>query len=275
MFPGISMWSFAKEAFSGEMNIQGFIRYAGQNGYAAVELLDSFQNGADADLEAAKDLAETLGLKIACYSIANDFANPDESIRKKQVEYVRKGIETASRLGAPILRVFGGSVHEGVNYKTALPWIVEGFCACKALAAEKNITMAMENHGALSGSAHQVLEIIQAVDSPYFGATADLGNFLLVDEEPLEAVRSLLKFVRHVHCKDLRPAPQGETQIFRSIAGRRYIGCAIGEGTVEVGKILLLLKENKYSGMVSIEYEGTEPAPDAIARSKAYIDKYL
>ena len=275
MFVGLSMWSFEKEAFSGNMDIEDFIRYSSEHDYEAIELLDCFWRENKPAVSETVRLAKEEKLPIGCYAIANDFAQPDERARARQVEYVRQGIETAEKMGAPVLRVFGGTPKKGVTYEDALPWIVECFRACTDLAEGKGVTLAMENHGLLSGSWKQVMEIIRKVDSPNFCATLDFGNFLLVDESPLIAVRNLLPYVGHVHCKDFAGAPEDEDHVFSSLLGKRYCGCVPGEGQAEVDEILSLLKLRGYHGMVSIEYEGSEPCEKALPKCHDFVKKYL
>ncbi|HOE62208.1 MAG TPA: sugar phosphate isomerase/epimerase family protein [Candidatus Sumerlaeota bacterium] len=273
MFIGLSMWSFEKDAFAGKLTPADFIRYAAKEGYDAVELLDCFWKETDEEIAAAKKLAEECGIKIGCYSIGNDFAQKDPAARRQQVEYVKKGIQTAAKLGAPVLRVFGGSPKEGIAYADALPWIVEGFQACVPLAQEKGVVMAMENHGTLSGSGKQVREIIEKIGSPNFGATTDFGNFLLVDEDSSESVMTVLKYVKHVHCKDFAPAPAGEDRVYTSLAGKKFCGCVLGDGSANVAASLILLKNTGYKGMISIEYEGLEPAATGVPKCLEFVKK--
>ena len=275
MFLGLSMWSFEKDAFAGRMNFKEFIRYAGDQGYSGVELLDCFWKETSEEVNEARDIARDAGVKIVCYSIGNDFGLEEEYKRKEQVAYVKKGIEMAAKLGVPILRVFGGSHKEGITYEKALPWIVEGFRSCTPLAEKKKVILAMENHGILSGSWKQVQEIVKGVDSPFFGATADLGNFLLVDEVPLEAVKGILPYLRHVHCKDFMPTPDGEERYYKALSGKKFSGCALGRGVVGISNILTILKKRKYGATISIEYEGLAPAAQGVPQSKAFVEKYL
>jgi sugar phosphate isomerase/epimerase len=275
MFLGLSMWSFEKDAFAGRINYKEFIRYAADNGYTGVELLDCFWKESEEEINTAREIAHDAGVKIGCYSIGNDFACEEEAKRKEQAQYVQRGIETAARLGAPILRVFGGSPKEGILYEKALPWIVEGFRACTALAEKRKVNMAMENHGTLSGSWKQVEEIVKKVNSPWFGATADFGNFLLVDENPLESVKGILPLIKHVHCKDFAPTPEGELRHYRALSGKRFSGCALGDGVVGIDGILKLLKKKKCTAMISIEYEGLASAWEGVPRSKAFAEKFL
>jgi sugar phosphate isomerase/epimerase len=275
MFLGISMWSFHREAFADKMSFEDFILYSSNEGYEGVELLDCFWKEKEDEIGKARDIAGECGLRIGCYSIGNDFALPQEDKRAEQVKYVQRGIETAARLGAPILRVFGGSPKENVTYQKALPWIVEGFRACKALAEDKGVVMAMENHGTLSGSWKQVKEIIESVDSPNFGATSDFGNFLLVDESPLDSVRGILPYIKHVHCKDFVPTPEGESRYYEALSKKRFSGCALGAGVVGIGPLLELLRKHGYEAMISLEYEGLLTSSQGVPQSKAFLERHL
>ena len=42
MRTGLSMWSFEKRSFAGDVNVDDFLRYCSDEGYEEVELLDCF-----------------------------------------------------------------------------------------------------------------------------------------------------------------------------------------------------------------------------------------
>lgn len=261
-------------AFAGDMNVEDFLRYCKDQGYDSVELLDCFWKETDDEIDKVNNLASELEVSIGCYSIGNDFALPDENKRAEQVEYVKNGIDVAFRLGAPILRVFGGSPKKGVEFEQAFHWITDGFRECTKKAEDNGVIMAMENHGTLSGSARQVSQIILKVKSPNFKATADMANFLLVDENPVEALKVLHEDIAHVHCKDMCFPESGENPVFTSLKGRGYTGCNVGEGEVNAKSCLEYLKKVKYDGMISIEYEGSEPVT-GIPASRRFIEEII
>jgi sugar phosphate isomerase/epimerase len=270
------MWSFEKLCRTGEMDVAQFLEYASANRYDAVELLDYFWRNEEGEIERARSLAKSLGMPVGAYAIGNDFAEEDERARRETGTSVKRGIDVAVSLGAPIVRIFGGSPKPGITFEQFKSWFFESIGECVAYAKQKGVKLAMENHGLLSGSSAQVLEIIRAVDSPFFGATADLGNFLLVDENPLEAIKRLTPGIFHVHCKDVKAIGADDSgPAWSSLAGKRYRGAVLGRGDVNIAEALKFLKTINYRGCVSIEYEGEEENYAALQESKEYVLQHL
>jgi sugar phosphate isomerase/epimerase len=270
------MWSFEKLHQKGEMSVEQFLEYASANRYDAVELLDYFWRKEKGEVEQARSLADGLGMPIGAYAIGNDFAHADAQARKQAAASVKRGVDNAVRLGAPLVRIFGGSPKPGVDYEHFKSWLLESLGECVEYAGENNINLAMENHGLLSGKSAQVLEIIRAVNSPFFGATADLGNFLLVDEDPLQAVKALAPHVLHVHCKDMMLVePNDSGPAWTSLAGKRYRGTILGRGAVGISRALEFLRSANYRGCVSIEFEGEEETYAALKESEEYVSRSL
>jgi sugar phosphate isomerase/epimerase len=167
--------------------------------------------------------------------------------------------------GAPVVRVFAGDIAEGITYDQARAWIVEGLRAAAEYAGQAGIRLALENHGHLAGRGEQVVNLINDVGHGALGANPDFGNFILVDELPVEAVRAAAPHALMAHAKDFRPSSEG----FKSIAGRHFEGTVVGEGEVPVGTCLRELKDAGFTGWVSVEYEGTEDCFTAVPRSVA------
>ena len=112
-----------------------------------------------------------------------------------------------------------------------------------AYAAEQGITLALENHGLFAGRGEQIEEIIKEIDSPYFGSTFDTGNFLLVNDEPTKAIKSLVNMVKHVHVKDFAEVDPSYTgQTYTAIDQRRFVGTVALEGDVDLKSIFADLK---------------------------------
>ena len=124
-----------------------------------------------------------------------------------------------------------------------------------ATAEENGVTYALENHGMFAGKASQVKNILDSVGSPALKSTADTGNFLLVCNDPVEAVSLLIDDIAHVHFKDFKKVESGG---YEAQDGTHYIGTAIGDGQVDLKKIVALLREKGYDGFLSIEYEGSD-----------------
>src|SRR5205823_12780929 len=124
-------------------------------------------------------------------AIGNDLVQPDAQERARQVRSVRDGIDVAKQLGTTMLRVFGGSEKAAERPDDGHRGIVDGLREGATYAAQQGVTLALENHGLFAGRADQVHRIIEGVGSPVLRANIDTGNFLLVNQNPVDAAREL------------------------------------------------------------------------------------
>lgn len=254
----VSAWCLQEKLFHHEITIFDFINYCHDNGVKYVELLDCFLNG-DSSISEINKLLKKLDMEVSAYSIGNDFVLADGRERKEQVEYMKKSIDTALKLGTRLMRVFSGDKKGGMSFDTAQDWIVECFREVAPIAEEKGVTMVLENHGLITGKSGQVKKIIGRVGSKALKSNADVGNFILVNENPLDAVKNLKDEIGFIHLKDFKKV-NGKGG-YAALDGSVYQGIVLGKGDVPVVQIIEYLKDCRYNGYLSIEYEGSgDPA---------------
>jgi sugar phosphate isomerase/epimerase len=272
---GLSMWSFVGPWKRHEMQVTDFIRLAHSLGVQGVELLDFFfRNPNDWEnetLQIEQTLQET-GLPCGVFSVGNSFANPNPNERNKQVDIIRRGVDQAQRLGARVVRVFAGGDTAGHSEAEAFGWFLEGLAKASQYAHEHGIKLALENHGLIAGKSQQVCSLIEKVREQTkhdaLGANPDTGNFLLVNQAPLEGVKGVAHLAYMCHFKDFARAPQqfrGPT--FSALNGDQFIGTAIGEGEVPLQPCTQALKEAGFEGWLNIEYESEEDPRTGVPRS--------
>jgi sugar phosphate isomerase/epimerase len=207
-------------------------------------------------------------LKLACFGACNNLAVSDSETRLGQVKDITDSVDKAVQLGASFVRVFSGDKDEEVTYEQAKSWIINGLKEAAQYAGSKGITLCLENHGYFAGKADQVLEVIQEVGSSFLKSTFDTGNFLLVDDNPNEAIIKLKHQIAHVHFKDFSIVEENyQGHIYHSINGIRYAGRIPGEGVVDLHHILSQLKQDGYNGWLTVEYEGDEEQKEGSIRS--------
>lgn len=278
---GVSMWSYVHPWRAEELDIPGFIREAKRIGAEGVELLDFFFRDAEAERPAIHAALAETGLPCCVFSVAQNFARRDAEDRAAELGKILFGVQEAVTFGARTVRVFGGDVgSEGPSLDEARTWIVDGLAEAANVAHEHGIRLALENHGRLAGRGEQVRAIIEDVRDrcghDALGANPDTGNFLLVEQASHEAMREVASLAYMVHFKDFAPAPEGHAGFaYESIGGQRFVGTAIGEGSVRLDLCLAALREAGFDGWLNVEYEAEESPFTGVERSMQNARRYL
>jgi sugar phosphate isomerase/epimerase len=101
----------------------------------------------------------------------------DAAARKSDVRMVKEWIEVASKLGAPVIRVFSGPQRpEGHSFEEALAWMVPDFQECAAYGKQHGVIVGLQQHNDFLKTADETVRVIRAVDSEWFGDILDVGS---------------------------------------------------------------------------------------------------
>ena len=122
------------------------------------------------------------------------------------------------------------------------------------VATAGGVELAIENHFGLSADPNVLVEIVQAINSPYVGVCLDLGN--LRDVEAEQGIKLLAPHAIHVHCKSHSFDANGE------------------ETKINYGVAMQALRAAEYDDVLSIEFEGDGSPAEGICKTKALIEKY-
>jgi sugar phosphate isomerase/epimerase len=128
-----------------------------------------------------KRRAFELGLDITGTGVRNNFATADKAKRAADVQHVKEWIEVAARLGAPVLRVFAGTESKEHTWDEAAAWMIEELKKCVEHAQKYGVLIGIQNHWDFLKTSEQVVKIVKAVDSDWFGTIVDTGYFLTPD----------------------------------------------------------------------------------------------
>lgn len=269
----VSAWCVQDLLFQKKLSIFEFIDFCCECNVDAVELLDCFM-ASEEQVDKVRTYLGKINMPVSAYSIGNDFVQKKSEDRYKQIAYVKNGIDTAVFLETSNLRVFSGHLKEDIPYEEGMRWIVDCFRECVSYAEGKGIVLVLENHGLFAGKSKQVIELLESVNSPMLKANADTGNFLLVGEAPLEAVRNLKDNIGFVHFKDLKKVGIDEVG-YEGCDGSKYQGTIIGQGDVPMNEIVALLRKCNYKGYLSLEYEGIGDSISGTRESIIYMKSIL
>jgi sugar phosphate isomerase/epimerase len=124
-----------------------------------------------------KHLAFRLGLDISGTAVGNDFCHPPGTRRDGQIAGVKKWIDYAEILGAPVIRIFSGTRRGDQTVDDAHKLAVEAIEGCCDYAGKHGVFLALENHGGLTATAEGTLRLLRDVKSDWFGVNLDTGNF--------------------------------------------------------------------------------------------------
>ncbi len=140
---------------------------------------------------------------------------------------MESAFRSAHLLNAKVIRLGLSPVLEGSRNAWGPKWqelqlsIRQGLKTYAPIAETEGRILAIENHQDF-GSA-ELVSFCQDY-GPAMGITLDTGNTFPVGEAPLNFVRTVAPYVRHVHFKDYRVQFTDE--------GYRLVRCAIGDGAV-------------------------------------------
>jgi len=200
-----------------------------------------------------KALAFRLGLSISSTAVGNNFCLPPGEARDQQIAGVKQWIDHAVVLGAPIIRIFSGSVGKQHTAEEALRLAVEGIEECCEYAGRHGIFLGLENHGGLTSTANGMLDIIRSVKSPWFGAWMDTGNFH--GEGVYGELEKIAPYTIHVQVKVVTSSR------------------AAGRKPTDFRRLAKILGRVGYRGWICLEYEEAEDPRVACPRYIAELRK--
>jgi sugar phosphate isomerase/epimerase len=220
-----------------QLKLEDFILDCAAMGLEGTELTSYyFPPDVTADqLRAIKRLAFSQGLDISGTAVANEFSLPPGDKRDEQIAHVKHWVDNAAVLGAPVIRIFSGKVQKGQTEAQAQRLIIEAIEECCQYAGEHGVFLALENHGGLTTTIDGIMQLVQAVQSPWFGVNLDSGNFQ--SSKPYDDLARLAPYAVNVQIKVLiRPAGgPAEPADFRRFAK--------------------ILRDSGYRGYIVLEYE--------------------
>ncbi len=237
----LAAYSMRDALTKGEMDLFGFIDWCAEMDLPGTELTSYyFEEGFDrAYLHELRRHAFRNGVTVSGTAIANDFCKPAGPELDAEIARVRQWIDNAAELFAPHIRIFAGKVPDGVDTKTAIGWCADGIKRCLEYAAERGITLGLENHGGITARAADHLAICQAVgEHPWFGINLDTGNYRTNAYEELAMAAPLSV---NVQIKVKVASPGG------------------GSEPTDLERLKKILVEAGYKGWVALEYEEEDP----------------
>lgn len=184
----LNAYSFNAPLTTGKTGLDQVIEFCAETGFDAVDLTGYYfpgypQTPTDEYVFHLKRKAHRLGLAISGTGIRNDFVQSDLSARAADEALVKRWIETAAKLGAPVIRIFTGKALPGDEQREAITnQVAAHIRSCVEWGKAHGIIVAMQNHNDFIKTAAQAIDLMKRVNSEWFGLVLDTGSF--VTEEP-------------------------------------------------------------------------------------------
>lgn len=172
---------------------------------------------------------------------------------KKAFADMVKHIPYAAAIGAKVMRVVGASLmFRNEPHGPMLASLTKMFKEAVKTAKKYDVRLADENH--IDFNSDEMLSLIKAVKSPYFGINFDTGNFMRVLDDPIKGMEKLAKYTFATHVKDLKVNPKAAVDDWYF-----FSTTPVGDGLVNNQKLAQLLQDAGYKGFLAVELDTLHP----------------
>jgi sugar phosphate isomerase/epimerase len=228
------------------MDMFGLVDFCAKNNIDGVDATGYFFPGfpdapADSYLYDLKRHAFESGVGISGTGARNNFTTADKAQRAADVKIVKDWVVCASKMGAPVLRVFADTqmraktwhdVAPGATREQVQEWIAADLRECTAFGKEHGVIIGVQNHGDFLRTADDLIQLVGMVDSPWCGAIVDTGYFR--SEDPYKDME--------------KAAPYAVNwQVKQSAFG------AASDVKLDLKRLLHIVRASGYSGYLPIE----------------------
>jgi sugar phosphate isomerase/epimerase len=260
-----------------------WIRDAASLGGEGVEHYDGFfPSLAPADVDPIARLMDETGQITSMICFSPDFTNPDPDERQRQVERQKAAIDLTVRLGARHCRTLSGQRHPGMTRTEGVARTLDGIRRSLEYAERQDVVLCMENHykdgtwlyPEFAQPEDIFLEIVEQIESPYFGVQYDPSNALVGGYDPVRFLERVKHRIVTMHASDRYLAPGASLEDLARGDGAFGYATALthgetGQGTNDYDAIFRILAEVRFDGWISIE-DGMNGL-DEIARSVEFL----
>jgi len=216
-------------------------------------------------LDRVREHLRRAGLEAPMMCASPDFAQTDPEARRAEVEREKQMIDVTASLGGRFCRVLSGQRREDVSRAEGVRYTVESIRALLEHAASRNVVLNMENHykdgywrfPEFAQRLEVFLEVIEQVDSPWFGVNYDPSNAIVAGEDPLAVLDAVKHRVVTMHASDRHLAGGTLADLANQDGSVGYAKNlkhgVIGKGLNDYDAIFRTLKAQGFDGWISIE----------------------
>ena len=210
-----------------------------------------------------KDILDQYGIKASALSSHAPLMRPEVAI-----PYMEQSIHFAAIVGAKVLTSDEGIRPSWVPVEQAFDVMKYTLTRVCMIAERYGIYIGIEPHQVFTSTTEGLMRVATLVDSPMLRVNYDTGNAWLGGADPYDGLKTVAKRLIHMHAKDIS-VQQSDKE--RGAVTGTPVGCACGDGVIDWKKVVAILKENNFDGVLSVEC-GTSPQA---VRSLAHLNAII
>src|SRR6201987_5686616 len=247
------------------MTLFDWIEMASTLGVDGLEFYSGFLKDEPAFLEGVKDRLQKHGLQMPMLCCSPDFTQPNPELLKAEIEREKRMIELTAFFGGKFCRVLSGQRYPELSREDGVSRVVTVLNLLLSFAEKNGVILTMENHykdgfwlyPEFAQRMDVFLEIVEQIDSPWFGVNFDPSNTVLAGEDPIQLLKRIKHRVVSMHASDryvisgtLEDLRKGENEIGYA---QRLAHGVIGKGLNDYDTIFTILREAGFNSWISIE----------------------
>jgi sugar phosphate isomerase/epimerase len=194
-------------------------------------------------IAATREYLKREAIEICCVDSSCTFHSVDASERAAQVNVALDHADLATKLGAPLIRVFPDKIQPGAQREQTRDWIA----VCLRDVAERmpvDVDVALETHGDFA-RAEAAVQIVELANHRKVKLIWDVANSVAAGDTIESAAEIVQPHLAHIHLRDAKPVSASE----------HWLPVLAGRGRVSFAEALVAIEKLNYNGYISFEWE--------------------
>jgi sugar phosphate isomerase/epimerase len=273
----------------GTMTVFDWIELGATLGVEGLEFYSGFLRDDETFLKQVKVALEKHSLAMPMLCCSPDFTEPDPLLLQKEIDREKQMIEITAFLGGGFCRVLSGQRRPELKREDGVAQVVEVITSLLPFAEAHGVVLTMENHykdnywqyPEFAQKMDVFVEIVDQINSPWFGVNFDPSNTILAGEDPLVLLERVKHRVVSMHASDryLRHGTLADLRKEESSVGyaSRLSHGVIGRGINDYDKIFATLASVGFDSWISIEdgVDGMEELRESADFLRSKIDQHF
>jgi sugar phosphate isomerase/epimerase len=267
--PRISVFPkcYFDELVDGRMPYASWIRDAATLGGEGVEhYVEFFRSHRPEDVDPIMGVMRDTQQISSMLCFSPDFTHPDPAERLHQVERQKAAIDLTVQIGARHCRTLSGQRYPDLSRRDGIARTLEGIRRSLDYAERRDVVLCMENHykdgrwrfPEFAQAEDIFLEIVEQIDSPYFGVQYDPSNAVVGGYDPIRFLERVRHRVVTMHASDRFLAPGATLDDLKTADGAAGYAAVLvhgetGKGLNDYDTIFTLLSQAGFDGWISVE----------------------